>query len=68
MTKAEARRYVFRCLAESLDSDIASGAGYLIENVPAKDRERVMLEAQAIVDELSRRGKHRSRVGKEVGR
>ena len=57
MNKREAKKYVLRCLAETIAQDLATGADYIFEEVEDADFERVERALEEIAEELRRRGK-----------
>lgn len=54
--QTEARRYVYRCLYQTLVNDFDTGAGYLNEFASEFDRRRCHKAARAILKELERKG------------
>ena len=61
--QTEARRYVYRCLATTLEQDIdGSGAGYLHDDLEYEaDRRRAIKAARAILRELTKKAYGRAR-------
>lgn len=64
MTKTEAKRYVCKVAAESLASDLDSGAGWAQftpdgDEFSEADSTRILVAANELLYELMRRGKKR---------
>lgn len=57
----EAKRYIYRCLHETLDNDLDSADYIFNEDFSERDQERVEKAARQILSELHRKAQPRGR-------
>lgn len=56
----EAKRYVYDCLAQSLEADIDNGSDFIFEeHFSGRDQERLQKAARQVLDELCRKAQPR---------